>query len=135
MKKAELAGLIGTPFKYCGRGPNSFDCYGLVREIYRRDGIEIPDLVYRADGSVMTAVAISASSVKSVWQELDFPEHGSVLMFKVPGNMHVGYYLGNDEFIHSWEGSGGVTIERLSFGWKNRIVGIYRYVGQQKTPG
>lgn len=135
MKKHELVDLIGVPFGYNERGPNAYDCYGLVKEIFRRDGIEVPDYTYRADGVVMTAVVISASSNEKIWEKLEEPEPGCCLVFKVPGNMHVGYCLGRDEFIHSWEGSGGVTIERLSFGWKNRLVGAYRYVGHKETSG
>ena len=36
--------LIGVPFKNRGRDiQDGFDCYGLVKEVYRRYGHEIPE--------------------------------------------------------------------------------------------
>ena len=39
----KYADLLSANFEYGGRGPKSFDCYGLVQEMYRRKGIETPN--------------------------------------------------------------------------------------------
>ena len=38
-----VADLVGQPFKEGARGPNEFDCWGLVREVAKRSGTELPD--------------------------------------------------------------------------------------------
>lgn len=38
-----LSDLIGKPHVQGASGPDAYDCFGLLREIMRRDGITIPD--------------------------------------------------------------------------------------------
>lgn len=126
MSAAEiLPDLIGVPFAYGGRGPDRFDCYGLLRHLYRADGIELPDYLSPSDGPRIAALMMGELRL---WERLEKPLAGAALLIRVPRGMHCGYYLGNDEFVHTWEASGGVLIERGSI-WQNRIMGYYRYVG------
>ena len=117
--------LIGIPFQYGGRGPDSFDCYGLLMHLYLQNGIELPDYNKVSDASTIAAMMTSALPL---WKRCGL-KPGVALMFKLPMTTHVGYYLGNDRFIHTWERSGGVLIERLSV-WKRRLLGAYEYVGK-----
>lgn len=117
--------LIGVPFAYGGRGPDAYDCYGLLRKLYADDGVEIPDYLSPTDGARITALMLGQVHL---WRELSKPHPGCAILFRIPGNMHVAYYIGDDWFIHTWEGSGGVTKERLSQ-WRHRVVGFYEYVG------
>ncbi len=121
--------LLGVPFKRGGRGPDAYDCYGLVMEIYRRRRqIELPDFVTPlSQGRIATVMRENAWRWKAVE-----PRPEVLVFFRIDGlASHVGYALENDRFIHVWEQSGGVVIERLRIGdWKNRIVGFYDYVGE-----
>lgn len=119
-----IGGLIGVPFEYGGRGPNSFDCYGLVKHIYEHHGLQLPDYTSPRDGAKITAMM---NNEIVLWEECDM-KPGCTLLFRVPGNMHVGFYIGN-WFVHTWEGSGGVTRERLKPDWHRRLIGSYKYVG------
>ena len=119
--------LIGVPFEYGGRGPDKFDCYGLLRHVYAQDGIDLPDYLSPSDGARITALMMGELRL---WEQIETPEVGCALLIRVPGNMHCGYYLGGDWFLHTWRGSGGVVKERLSE-WKHRVIGFYRYVGQR----
>lgn len=122
---SEVAELVGTPFAYGGRGPDSFDCYGLVRELHRRQGILLPD--YRSPTDQPRIAALMMNQLQ-LWEECR-PEPGSVALFKILGRAtHCGLVLPADKFIHTWEGSGGVVVERLD-DWKQRTHGFYRYVG------
>lgn len=116
--------LIGIPYEVGGRGPKSYDCYGLIMDLMLKKNIEIPD--YRSPKDSAQVMAIFNSEIR-LWEECELKE-GAVLLFRVPGNYHVGYYIGKGQFIHTWQKSGGVVIEKLSV-WKKRLVGIYEYRG------
>jgi cell wall-associated NlpC family hydrolase len=116
---------IGIPFKYGGRDYNVLDCYGLVMLLYKEiHGIIIDDVTspeYLADIHNLVAVE------KLKWEACE-PEVGAVIVFSIRGyGAHVGYYIGNDRFIHTWEKTGGVTIERFSLSWKHRTLGVYKW--------
>lgn len=122
----DFADLIGVPFQYEGRGPDTYDCYGLVMECCRRThGVEIPDV--KSPHQIEEIAAVLAGQLPS-WREVE-AKPGVVAVFRVKGyGAHVGFLLGRDRFLHTWERSGGVCIERLSH-WKNRVFGFYEYVG------
>lgn len=118
-----FAALIGKKFEYGGRGPDSFDCYGLIRHIVKEnDGVEIPDYVSPSEGGKIAAIF---STEVHRWQEVPRAP-GTVVLIRVPGSMHVGYMVSHDKMIHTWEGSGGVVIEKLH-DWERRIIGFYKY--------
>lgn len=116
---------IGIPFEYGGRTRKKLDCYGLVMLLYKDiHGIEIPDVI---SPTFLADIADLVSVEKLKWEPCEL-EVGAVIIFNVRGyGCHVGYYLGNDKMIHTWEGTGGVMIERISFSWKHRIMGVYRW--------
>jgi cell wall-associated NlpC family hydrolase len=126
---ADYLDLLGVPFAYGGRGPAEYDCYGLVMELARRKGSPIPDFPSTADQAINAAV-MATQAAGPTWRELDKPAPGSIVIFKVMGRAsHVGWITGDaDRFIHTWEGVGGVCIERLA-DWQRRIVGFYDYIG------
>lgn len=124
---SELTQYIGIPFKYGGRDRKELDCYGLVMLLYKEiHGIELPDLT---SPTYLNEIAelVDQEKEKGYWEPCEL-EVGCVLLFNVRGyGSHVGYYLGNDRMIHTWEGTGGVIIERISFSWQNRLVGSYKW--------
>lgn len=119
--------LLGKPFQFDGRGPDSYDCYGLVMEMLRRDGVEIPD--YKNPRDLARVAAMMACEVE-YWRECE-KRPGSVVLLRVGRHIsHVGYVLDERRFLHTWEESGGVLVEKLET-WKRRIVGYYEFVGKQ----
>lgn len=117
--------LIGIPYVNGGRDLNGMDCYGLIYYLHEQDGHgELPD--YESPNLASHKLATFIEALNS-WEKVDLSP-GATLLFRVPGNYHVGRYIGDDEFIHTWEGSGGVTIESLST-WKRRLIGAYKYAG------
>lgn len=136
----EYSDLIGIPFEYGGRGPDSYDCYGLLMELHKRQGKIVPDYRSTSDSQVV-AETMRASIENKVWiakWQKKFPrdipaiaslEAGDVLLLKIKGlPCHVGMVTGRDQFVHTWEGVGGVLTERASL-WKQRILGIYKFNG------
>lgn len=120
--------LIGRPFVYGGRGPDSFDCYGLVMHIAKTvHGQEIPDFRSTSDQALINARMASGICL---WERVE-PGKGTFVLFRIGKFIsHCGYMLDAMRMIHTWESSGGVVIERVDV-WKQRTVGFYRYVGNK----
>jgi cell wall-associated NlpC family hydrolase len=117
--------LIGRPFAYGGRGPDTFDCYGLLMELYRRRGVIIPDV--RSPTKIAEIARLVDVGLKD-WVSVE-QRPGVTVLFRIRGyGAHVGMTLRHDRFVHTWEGTGGVCIERLSF-WDKRVIGFYDFAG------
>ncbi len=118
------ADLIGVPFELNARGPDSYDCFGLLVEMYRRAGVSIHDPGTAESQSENQAMINIYAPEK--WRKVA-QRPGVAVLFRL-GRFacHIGYVVDDMHFIHAWEGSGGVTRERLSL-WKQRIVGFYEY--------
>jgi len=119
------ADLIGQPFRRGGRGPVYFDCYGLVKFLIEREtGQVVPDYITPDDSGRTHALMVCS---RVFWRELPAARPGCVVMFKLGREVcHVGYMISHDKFIHAWEKTGGVTVERLA-DWERRIEGFYEY--------
>lgn len=123
----KILSLVGTPFIDGGRGAEGYDCWGLVREIYHRYGIELPD--YKIACYDIINVTTEIDRNRPLWkkedsQKLPVP---CIVAFKVSAPMvnHVGVYIGDGKFIHTREKAGAV-IERLDApAWRHRIEGYY----------
>jgi probable lipoprotein NlpC len=120
-----LSDLIGLPFKDGGRGPEQYDCWGLVREVYCRYGVNLPDYPI----SAMDAVKIGnqMAQEKPDWLEVyePLPVPCLVVIRLACGSWanHVGVYIGNGRFIHAYKTT-GVVIDRIKR-WRSSIVGFY----------
>jgi cell wall-associated NlpC family hydrolase len=130
MGSPEWKDLIGIPFAYGGRGPDTFDCYGLVRELHKRMDQDIPDYKSPHDAARITALMMGELRL---WEQV---EQGvcAVPLIRVTTrsgeiNLHVGFMVDRFRMIHTWEDSGGVVVERIEQ-WQRRILGFYRYVGK-----
>jgi cell wall-associated NlpC family hydrolase len=123
---ADFSDLVGVPFAYGGRGPDALDCYGLVMECARREGVELPDFGHSKDQAEIMAMMVASLPQ---WRQIE-QRHGAVAFMRVGRTTHVGYVFGPNHMIHAWEDSGGVTIVRLA-DWQHRILGFYEYVGKE----
>ena len=135
-----FADLIGKPWILFGRGPDAYDCWGIVEEGFRRFGIEVPDMgrgdnLHEAgDYFIRRAFADGQKRVmtgESPWTALHAPKAPCVVLFTVysPVPTHCGLYIGEGRFIHCRRRQ-GVRSERLrSPLYKQRIKGIYAFTG------
>ncbi len=126
-----LCDLIGKPYQSGARGPNAFDCWGLVMEVSKRAGVVLPDIEVPKD-------EVRRGQIVSVQKRQNFvrlrnPEPWCLVLFRIiddQGNIrwHVGVVLENTgRFIHT-TGKMGVNISSLgSPAWRLFIEGYYKY--------
>jgi cell wall-associated NlpC family hydrolase len=129
--------LLGVQFEYGGRGPEAFDCYGLVSEMHRRADVELPD--FRSP-KVLAEIAALLAAEKYAWEKIAEKTRGDVIPMSVfePGHVlemrmdahacHVGFVHRKRKFLHTYETSGGVVQNEI-VDWRDRILGVYRYRG------
>lgn len=100
-----LEAQIGKKYVWGANGPDSFDCSGLTRYIYKNAlGKDIPRVSYEQS---KTGQAIDKENLKP----------GDLVFFDTMGKgrvSHVGIYVGNDEFIHASNARDGVKKSNLS---------------------
>ena len=130
--------LIGKPFELGAHGPDKYDCHGLVIEVFKRFGIDFPDV----DIAGMAVEKISATLSEQVhdhvnvlkdWEEVKEPVSPCLVIIKGHERFvsHLGVYLGNGRFIHSRQGGSGVCVERISNpGRIKNVRGFFRYAGK-----
>ncbi len=105
----------GVPYRYGGATPRGFDCSGLVQYVYKEEGIFIP----RTTGLQWQQAKKVADSELSP---------GDLLFFRLPGRrLHVGIYIGHDQFIHAPSRGKTVRIDPLGPYWRRHYFGAGRY--------
>ena len=121
--------LLGKPFEYGGRGPATFDCYGLAVELYRRSGIALPDYASTDLASRQSAGFIHGA--EHYFEIVAQPQPLDIILFQVVPRFitHCGIYLEHGRFIHIMQRT-SVAVEELSGPvWDHRSRGIYRFRG------
>lgn len=129
----EINDLIGKPFSpdpERGYGPNAYSCYGLIYEVYRRFGIEIPKTNISVTACKQASNQEIMEHAAKYWQQIDKPEVPCGVLIKSTNPEyanHIGAYIGNNKMLHITIGR-NVVVDRLD-DWKRKILGYFRYVG------
>lgn len=124
----EYVDLLGARFVYGGRSvAEGFDCYGLVMEMYRRRGIQLPEYQSTDEYSLIHRMINDA---KPLFIEIAKPEPYCLATFMIrpPYTTHIGVVLEDGRrFIHIMQGR-MVAVEWLDHaGWMKRNAGYYRW--------
>ena len=107
---------IGTPYRYGGSGPETFDCSGLVAYAYQQAGVTVP----------RTAAQQYALARPVPRAEL---RPGDLVFFRLSGRnvSHVGIYAGDRQFVHAPQTGGLVGTASLDDEWyRERYAGAGR---------
>jgi cell wall-associated NlpC family hydrolase len=127
---------LGKPFVDGGRGPDGYDCWGLVLAIYRNDfGVRIPlDYDISAYATMAVVRAFSHQMTDGDWTLLTTPATPSVLGLAMHPEHpdlvnHCGVYLGKGLMIHALKPTGVVVQRTDDPRIKGRIKGYYAWTG------
>jgi cell wall-associated NlpC family hydrolase len=118
--------LIGKPFCDDARGPDAYDCWGLLQTVLRRMG--------HAPTDFPSNPALLLQAIADEWQPLDRepvqPGDGILLRSTNPRyQWHVGVVVAPSRYLHAQENI-GVVIERYDLPvTRRRVQGFYRYRG------
>ena len=126
---------IGKPWKAGCAGPDAFNCWGLVVDVYRRfygktlESIPVPENNLKA---LIKTVEVHPERYR--WEATSIPKEGDVALLRQSRYpTHVGLWVEVDGggILHCIQGTGVVfqSLQALELsGWK--IENFYKYVGK-----
>lgn len=139
---AWVSRYVGIPYIDRGRGPDAYDCWGLVRLIMaERFGVELPrfDELYWTDLSYCRElgrrVDATAQGFDCVWLNrgnelppLDQLRPGDVLLMRLSGSpVHVGVIASTPWFVHTEVAQDSCVDSLDGLRWSRRVYGVYRH--------
>lgn len=103
--------LLGTPYRFGGATPDGFDCSGYVAYVYSEAvGLSLP---HYTGAQIQEGRPLAPAELLPA----------DLVFFRIGGRtpLHVGIYLGQNQFIHAPSRDGEVSVERLDHPyWKQR---------------
>lgn len=106
--------LLGKPYRSGAKGPQSFDCSGLVHYVYGRFDVMMP---VSTEGLGKVGCEVSRGNMAA----------GDLAVFRIKGDTHVGIMINAFEFIHASK-SRGVAIDSLDLPYWQRNLSHFRRV-------
>ena len=132
MAESTITRLVGIPFVNGGRNVRTgLDCWGLVREVFMRFGIKLPEIIVDFFAYDEINALINGATATLNWELVEHITDKDVplvvLMRIHPKYItHAGVYVGNNKIMHTMEKTGVVMVRASTL--RNQIAGYYRYV-------
>jgi cell wall-associated NlpC family hydrolase len=103
---------IGKPYEHAARGPDKFDCWGLVWAVYKSFGIYLPEFPGITLTSPLMQCNVILQNISEDWVDVGMPfDCAAVGMSKKAAIHHVGVYIAADggKIVHATPESGVVA--------------------------
>lgn len=114
---------LGKPYDVDGYGPDAFNCWGLVWEVYRAQfGIDLPKYGH-VDPRQLPQIVRQIASEECQWERITEPKDGCVVGLSSGRSLHhVGIYLDVDGglVLHARDQAGVIATPRAHLarhGW------------------
>ncbi|MBP5359381.1 MAG: C40 family peptidase [Treponema sp.] len=116
----DIQDMLGKPYSDGGRGPDSYDCYGVVLEGARRMGAELTDI--RHEGHGLELCTLWPSLGKNV-HPVDKAMYGVIVECEADRELHLGLALDSRMMIHATYNK-GVCVHPISLFKVRSLYGI-----------
>ena len=117
-----VAEYIGLPYQEGARGPDAFDCWGLVRHVLAREfHVELPSYDY---GPTALERQQTINHLRPQYQPTKSTP-GAIALMSIAGRPHVGVCVDAEHVLHAREGTGSVLERVDSRLLRNAIRGFY----------
>jgi cell wall-associated NlpC family hydrolase len=103
--------LLGKPYKNGAKGPEAFDCSGLIYFIYQKVSIGLPGMT---EGQIRFGNEVSRDGVQP----------GDLVFFKIKKDLHSGIMINENDFIHSSKSRGVVVDDINEKYWRKSLIGF-----------
>ncbi|MCS7281307.1 MAG: C40 family peptidase [Desulfobacterota bacterium] len=101
--------LLGKPYMAGGKGPERFDCSGLIHYVFKKVNIDLP---ISTEKLIKVGIEVAKENVLP----------GDIVFFKIQKDLHAGIMLNKEEFIHASKAKGvGVDSLRSPY-WERRVL-------------
>ena len=105
----------GKKYRSGAKGPDYFDCSGLVYFTYRQAGISVP-LTAEAQGRYGAEISRGET------------QPGDLVLFRIKNDDHIGIMVNGSDFVHASK-SRGVAIDSLeSTYWRRYLIGFRKLI-------
>lgn len=123
---AWVAPWVGRPFELGGRGPEAFDCWGLVRAaLLGQWGVELPALEGAEVWGLHERLAQGLDVLEDRLTPVLMTRPGDILGFDLDGG-HVGLVVSRDWMLHTRERADS-SLERFGrLPWRAALEGSWR---------
>lgn len=108
------ATLLGKPYRNAAKGPDAFDCSGLVYHVFKRFDIAVPN---STNGINRAGYQVSRDDILA----------GDLVIFTIKKDFHVGIMINRREFIHA-STSRGVAVDSVDANYWRRSFSHFRRV-------
>lgn len=124
--------FVGAPFVSGARGPDSYDCWGIIQAVYREQlGINLPSYGEISAHDLVRVARQMERGKDDGWEAVETPQEYDVAIMRSGRGgraiVHVGVMVDAQRVLHIEQASHAVVVPIRHFSIAGRIAGYRRY--------